>query len=116
MAQVRDLETALLERARRELGAARDQALLLGRKTAIERLASFLLALPDADPLRPSYDDHVRLPMTRGEIADYLGLTLETVSRSLTRLKRLGLVHQLSLNELRVDRPEALRDLAEGFG
>jgi len=45
-----------------------------------------------------------------------MAFTLETVSRGLTRLKRLGLVHQLSLNELRVDRPEALRDLAEGFG
>lgn len=108
------LEAALLERAGHELAAAHDQMLLLGRKTAIERLASFLLTLPQADPLRPLEPGQVRLPMTRTEIADYLGLTLETVSRSFSRLKRAGLVAQVSLSELRIERPGALRDLAEG--
>lgn len=108
------LEAALLQRAGHELEAAQNQMLLLGRKTARERLASFLLDLPDLDPMRPSAKGQVRLPMTRTEIADYLGVTIETVSRELTRLKSLGLVEMLSLKELRLAEPERLRALAEG--
>ncbi|HEX7886995.1 MAG TPA: helix-turn-helix domain-containing protein [Phenylobacterium sp.] len=114
MAERRELEAALLARAGDELAAAQRQMLLLARKTALERVASFLLDLPAADPLRPGPAGIVRLPMTRSEMADYLGLTLETVSRTLTRLKRSGLVRQLALNELRVEKPDALRALADG--
>lgn len=109
------LEAALLERATHELAAAQKQMLLLGRKTARERVASFLLDLPDLDPVRPSDEGHVRLPMTRTEIADYLGLTIETVSRELTRLKSTGLIEILSLKALRVIQPERLRALADGM-
>lgn len=108
------LERALLDRARHELAAAQSQMLLLGRKTAQERLASFLLDLPSQDPLRPNAEGRVRLPMTRGEIADYLGLTIETVSRVLTKLKTQGVIRLLSLNELSLERPEQLRSMAEG--
>jgi CRP/FNR family transcriptional regulator len=116
MAERRELESALLTRAGHELAAAQARMLLLGRKTAIERVASFLLGLPASDPMRPIEPGQVRLPMTRGEIADYLGLTLETVSRCLGRLKRSGLVRQISLNDFRLERPEALREVAEGEG
>ncbi|CAN5385252.1 hypothetical protein BH10PSE1_BH10PSE1_29980 [soil metagenome] len=75
------LEHMLLQRTSHELAAAQNQMLLLGRKTAIERLASFLLDLPGHDPARSTEPGHGRLPMKRGEIADYLGLTIETVSR-----------------------------------
>lgn len=109
-----DLERALFDRARHELAAAQNQMLLLGRKTAQERIASFLLDLPSHDPLREAPDGIVRLPMTRTEIADYLGLTIETVSRVLTKLKTAGVVRLLSLNELRIERPERLRAIAEG--
>jgi CRP/FNR family transcriptional regulator len=88
--------------------------LLLGRKTAIERMASFLLDLPGHDPTRPSAPGHVRLPMKRGEIADYLGLTIETVSRVLTRMKVKGLISIPSQKELIVERPERLRQHASG--
>ena len=64
-----ELEASLLARATHELAAAQNQMLLLGRKTARERIASFLLDLPGRDPIRPSLDHHVRLPMTRMEIA-----------------------------------------------
>ena len=53
--------------------------------------------------------------MTRSEIADYLGLTIETVSRELSKLKTAGVVRLLSLNELLVLQPDRLRDLAEGL-
>lgn len=108
------LETVLLERATHELAAAQNQMLLLGRKTAIERIASFLLDLPSHDLARPMPAGHVRLPMSRSEIADYLGLTIETVSRVLSRLKTQGLLKLASLNEIVVMQPRKLRALAEG--
>lgn len=110
------LEAALLDRATHELAAAQNQMLLLGRKTAQERIASFLLDLPERDPARPSVPGQVRLPMTRSEIADYLGLTIETVSRVLTKLKTAGVIRLTSLHELSVLKPEGLRDIAEGEG
>ena len=108
------LASALLERATHELAAAQNQMLLLGRKTAQERIASFLLDLPERDPIRPTEEGHIRVPMTRAEMADYLGLTIETISRGLTKLKTAGVIRLLSLNEMQVDRPERLRAIAEG--
>lgn len=109
-----NLEAALLGRAMHELAAAQGQMLLLGRKTARERLASFLLMMHDRDPLRASGESVVRLPMTRSEIADYLGLTIETVSRELTKLKTAGIIHAVSLHDLWIDRPDRLKALASG--
>ena len=111
-----DLEQALLTRTSHELAAAQNQMLLLGRKTAQERVASFLLDLPSHDPSRSAPDNHVRLPMTRAEIADYLGLTIETVSRVLSRLKASGVVRLVSLHELQVLRPDQLQAIASGEG
>jgi CRP/FNR family transcriptional regulator len=81
------LEERLLQTACNELVAAQEQMLLLGRKTARERVASFLIArLESTIPCRPPTDT-IDLPMTRSEIADYLGLTIETVSRTLSKFK-----------------------------
>jgi len=110
------LETTLLERATHELVAAQNQMLLLGRKTALERVSTFLLDLPAHDPARRGPDGRVHLPMTRSEIADYLGLTIETVSRVFTRLKTQGVIRLLSLTELQIENPAALLALAEGEG
>lgn len=73
----------------RSLERAQDHMLLLGRKTAQEKLATFLLDMADriADGA-----DHVDLPMQRADIADHLGLTIETVSRTLTQLARDHLI------------------------
>ena len=110
------LETALLDRANHELAAAQDQMLLLGRKTALERVSTFLLEMPAHDPARPGPTERVHLPMTRAEIADYLGLTIETVSRVLTRLKTQGVIRLVSLTEVRIQRPDLLRALADSEG
>ncbi|MFN0262457.1 helix-turn-helix domain-containing protein [Tepidamorphus sp. 3E244] len=67
-----------------------DHAVALGRKSAMEKVAGFLLNLQSVSKPRPN--GHVRLPMTRQEMADYLGLTIETVSRSLSALRREGLI------------------------
>jgi len=108
------LEAALLDRATHELAAAQNQMLLLGRKTALERIATFLLDLPGHDPARATTEGLVRLPMTRSEIADYLGLTIETVSRVLTKLKTSGVIRLISLTELQIENAGRLRGLADG--
>jgi len=70
------------------LDRAHDHMVLLGRKTALEKIASFLL---DMASRRPGADKVV-LPMQRTDIADHLGLTIETVSRTLTQMVRDGLI------------------------
>jgi CRP/FNR family nitrogen fixation transcriptional regulator len=76
----------------RSLERAQDHMLLLGRKTAQEKLASFLLDM--AQRLSDDHE-HVELPMQRTDIADHLGLTIETVSRTLTQFARSGLIRLL---------------------
>jgi CRP/FNR family transcriptional regulator len=86
----------LLEMTLDELDAAREWMLLLGRKTAREKIASLLAIIARRDAsLKPKtakggivFD----LPLTREEMADYLGLTLETVSRQVSALKRDGVI------------------------
>jgi CRP/FNR family nitrogen fixation transcriptional regulator len=68
----------------RDLQRLQDHMLLLGRKSAVERVASFLVGMAE----RGGMDAIVDLPMSRSDIADYLGLTIETVSRTLTQLER----------------------------
>ena len=72
----------------KSLAAAQSRLALLGRMTASERVASFLLELSE----RNDDEKHVELPMCRCDIADYLGLTVETVCRVLSDLKRRGII------------------------
>ena len=71
-----------------EMSAAQDQMVLLGRKSAEERVVSFLLAIHR----KSGPDNEIELPMSRLDMADYLGLTIETVSRMMTSLIRRGLI------------------------
>jgi CRP/FNR family transcriptional regulator len=94
----------LMELALDELDAARDWMVLLGRKTAREKIATFIEMLvrrtksPDADGV--THD--LYLPMTRDQIANYLGLTLETVSRQFSALKKDGVIAFSDRQQLRV--------------
>lgn len=112
LAELPELERALLDRASSELKAAHDQMLLLGRKTATERLASFLIDLAARDRRAGGEGRVIGLPMTRAEIADYLGLTTETVSRITSRLKSRGVIRLLSMHSLRIEKPRELTALA----
>jgi len=78
-----DLANELWTRTANRLQLAQDHMLLLGRKNAEERVASFLLQMAD----RAAAERTLDLPMSRQDIADYLGLTIETVSRTLTQLE-----------------------------
>lgn len=106
------LENSLLARASNELIAAQDQMLLLGRKTAVERLASFLTALAGRQG-RDEPGATVELAMTRTDIADYLGLTIETVSRGFTRLRKGGLIATPDAHSAVLLDPAGLRELTE---
>ena len=86
----------LLEMTLDELDAAREWMLLLGRKTARERIASLMAIIARRDAslrLRPARGMlQFDLPLSREQMADYLGLTLETVSRQISALKRDGVI------------------------
>lgn len=112
LAADRALEAALLARAGQALQTAQARQLALAQKSAVQRVAGFLASLPASDPMRPAPQGLIRLPMTRQEVADHLGLTIETVSRALTRLKRHGLIRQLAVSEFAVPDPQALADAA----
>lgn len=78
----------LLNMTTNNLRHAEDHMLLLGRKTSLERVAAFLMEMDK----RSTATGALALPMSRRDIADYLGLTLETVSRALSRLHDLGIL------------------------
>ncbi len=94
--QVPSLRHGLLDAVRREMAAAHERLLWLGRKTARERLACFLLECASRVG-EPQGNGHqvVPLPMNQQEIGDYLGLASETVSRTLTELGRDGTIEVL---------------------
>lgn len=87
------MERKLHDQALKELDEARDWMLTLGRKSAQEKVASFLQlialhTIPDRDSESASFD----LPLSRADIADFLGLTIETVSRQMTKLRKEGAI------------------------
>ena len=91
-----------------EMSATQDQMLLLNRKSAEERVVSFLLAVHRKSAL----DDNIALPMTRLDIADYLGLTIETISRMISSLSRRGLIRTLGRHGVALQKLAALREIA----
>jgi CRP/FNR family transcriptional regulator len=109
------LEGRLLGITTDELTAAQDQMLLLGRKTAAEKLASFLLSLGTRMNGEGGEEKPIPVPMTRSDVADYLGLTVETVSRTLSRLKKSGLIEISEAHRITITQLDALQDIAEGL-
>jgi len=115
LAEIPHLELQLLAMASHELAAAQDQMMLLGRKSARERVVSFILMLSDSAKRHGRPGDPVFLAMSRSDIADYLGLTTETVSRTVTLLRKQQLIELTDDRQIRLSKMSALREIAEGF-
>lgn len=82
------MDRALFDVASDEIAGLQDRLLMLGRKTVEEKLASFILEFCRPSPVPSSASRDIHLPMRRSEIAEFLGLTTESVSREFSRLKR----------------------------
>jgi CRP/FNR family transcriptional regulator len=113
------LEQALYRRALHDLDTAREWMFLLGRKNAREKLASLLVSISTRINGQPSGDADTlalqfNLPLSRNEIADALGLTIETVSRELRNLKIAGAISTTGRRGISVLNPDLLQRLAEG--
>ncbi len=106
----------LYEALARELAATRDLMLTTGQRSATERVVGFLLALSRRNTRNGQDPAFFELPMTRADIGDFLGLTIETVSRTFTKLKSIGLIELPQSNRVKLVAIEALESLAEGEG
>ena len=100
------LQERVLSTVHDELAAAQEHMLLLGRKRALERLGSFLLGLHTRMERLGGATDPLYIPLHRDEIAEYLGTTIETVSRSFTQLRNDGLIRLQKTDQVSIlDRP-----------
>jgi CRP-like cAMP-binding protein len=107
------LRARIVERLQSQISQMHDHTVSLGRKTAEERVCTLILRLQEVEHADDSSQCSIALPMTRTEIADYLGLTLETVCRTLTSLARRKVVEAGSnKSELRVPSITRLRQAA----
>jgi CRP-like cAMP-binding protein len=104
----------LLELLSKELAHARSQIAVLNRRSAIEKLAAFILDLWRRQSIQTDCVDKVMLDLTRTDIADFLGLTIETVSRSLTKLRMQRIIDLPQVHAIVILDQERLEELANG--
>lgn len=104
-----ELSRELLPLALRGLVRAQEHLLVLGRQNAPERVAAFLVDMFE----RQGGLDRIELPMSRTDIADYLGLSLETVSRVFTKLRERGIIRLLSLRTVEIAKWRSLAEMCE---
>jgi len=112
---LRTIEAAANDQASPELMAlalrgmirAQEHLLVVGRQSAVEKLAVFLVDLAE----RQGDIDLIDLPMTRIDIGDYLGMTIETVSRSISKLRDEGILRLRNARSIEIIKPEKLRRL-----
>jgi len=110
------LHQFLLQSALREISAMQDHFMMLGRKSATEKVASFLGVLAERFGSALGAYHQVELPMSRADIADFLGLTTETVSRTLTQLRKCKIIAIENNHTIIILRPTALSGLSRGDG
>lgn len=111
-----ELEHRLHEQSLKELGEAREWMLMLGRKSAAERIANFLYFIAlhiDPESQSDKGSRHFEIPLKRGDIADFLGLTIETVSRQITKLRQSGVIKIVNNRMVEIPDLERLRGLTE---
>jgi CRP/FNR family transcriptional regulator, anaerobic regulatory protein len=115
-----ELERRLFEQTLLELDDARDWLLALGRKTARERVASLIHMVAKHTPPESLHEGKAPgslrfdLPLTRADMADFLGLTIETVSRQITRLRQDGIVDLHPCRQMEVPDMQRLAKAAQG--
>lgn len=109
----RDFQDRLLTHATAEMAGMQEHFLMLGRKSAMEKVASFLSVLVDRVGEKHDCKTCFALPMSRADIADFLGLTIETVSRTLTTLRQKGVLELPEPRLVCICKPDQLRQLAE---
>lgn len=107
-----ELGEKLLSMAAGEVATMQDLSMLLCRKSAMERIAGFLISLA-ARTGKEANDQRVSLPMCRADIADHLGLTIETVSRNMTKLRARGIIDLPNRGCFVIRDLNRLRQLAE---
>ena len=107
----REIRAELFANLRHDLWAAQNHLVILVRQSALERVANFLVQLLDRN--RGQDKSHLEIPMTRQDIADYLGLTIETVCRMLTKLKASGVIGIPDRHTITVRNANALRRAAQ---
>lgn len=104
------LAERLMDQTMRELDEARDWMVTLGRKTAAEKVASFLfLIATHLDPEAKGDSRRFDLPLSRADIADFLGLTIETVSRQMSKLKSEGVISIVANRHIEVPKFSKLK-------
>jgi CRP/FNR family transcriptional regulator len=108
MERLPKLEHELLKLSSNELTQAQDQLMMLGQKTAIERLTTVLLELGERIGRPDNGGWKLELPMTRSDLADYMGLTTETVSRTFTRLRDQNVVKTPDMRLVHIPNPGEL--------
>ncbi|NNU81154.1 helix-turn-helix domain-containing protein [Halovulum dunhuangense] len=107
------LHGRLVSAALAEISCMQDHFVMLGRKSAIEKTAAFLAALLPRVGVGSPSGPVISLPMSRADIADFLGLTTETVCRSFSRLRALGVIQLRGAQTVVVRDPGRLLELAE---
>ena len=110
------LSFKLYQTIAQELAATRDLLMTTGHRSASERVASFLMALSRRNERNGEAANIVDLPMTRADIADFLGLTIETVSRTLTKMKSKRLIDLPQSARVHLMDMKELQRIAEGEG
>ncbi|MEL6169221.1 MAG: Crp/Fnr family transcriptional regulator [Pseudomonadota bacterium] len=108
LARTPHLHERMLEMALDELDAAHEWMLLLGRKSAREKIASLLLLILRRSHIAGDGSASIELPLSRESIANYLGLTIETVSRQITALRKEGLIALEGTRKVVIPDPDAL--------
>jgi CRP/FNR family transcriptional regulator len=108
------LALKLYEALAGELAATRDLLLTTGQRNALERVAGFLVAFSKRNDRRGDDPTSIQLPMTRTDIGDFLGLTIETVSRTFTKLKLQKLIKLPQCSHVQLLDIGRLENLAEG--
>jgi CRP/FNR family nitrogen fixation transcriptional regulator len=107
-----DVRRDLMGVLRRDLTAAQMHLIMLGRQTAMERVASFLVQLAGRQDAESG--ESIEVPMGRQDIADYLGLTIETVCRAISEMKRARTIDVPDRHHIAIRNLDALQNLAEG--